>query len=171
MNTARALSVHRLAWSLLSGAVFLWLLAFLWDWPMARLLRLAALLAAAGAAVVVGWVLQGLWGFAIPILCRASQQQSTSLKWLLVAGMALAAPALADSLHTLAVVCGGIRFYNAELSRISDAAYWIFLGVRGGLTFFLLWPFVKVPLRHRTMWVCCVVLWTWLDFKSEVAFK
>src|SRR5436309_3836366 len=110
MNAARGLSVHRLAWSLLSGAVFLWLLAFLWDWPMARLLRLGACSAAAGVAVLVGWVLQFLWGLAIPMLSRASQPQSTSLKWLLIAGMALAAPALADGLHTLAVVSGGIRF-------------------------------------------------------------
>ena len=131
--------------------------------------RLGVLLAAASVAVVVGWVLQSLWGFAIPVLSWASQPQPAWLRWFLAAGMALAAPALADSIRTLSVVSGGIRFYNAELSRISNPVFWVVLGVRSVLTFLLLLPFGKMPLRHRTMWVCCVGLWTYLDFKSEVA--
>jgi hypothetical protein len=138
---------------------------------MAPVARLGILLGAAPAAVAVGWVLQFLYGGASPVLSRASQPQSTRSRWLLLGAMALAAPLLADSVHTLCVVVGGIRFYNAELSNVSNPFFWDFWLVRGAVTFLLLWPFAKTPSRHRTMWICCVALWTYLDFKSEVAFR
>ena len=136
---------------------------------MALLVRAGVLLALAIAAVFVGWVLQFLWRFAIPVLSRTPQQRSSRLHWFLLAGMALTAPLFADSIHTLCVVSKGIRFYNAELGRLTDPLFWDFWSVRSTVTFLLLCPVAKVPLRHRTMWICCVVLWTYLDFNSEVA--
>lgn len=171
MNATRSVSVHKAAWFFLSGAVFLFWVAFLWDWPMQLAIRLSVLLGVAVTAVLVGWVLQLLWGFAIPVLSWIPQQQSSHLNWALLAGMAVAAPALADSVHTLFVVSGSIRFYNAELGRLPDPLFWILWGARSAVTFLLLWPFAKVPIRHRTMWICCVALWTYLDFKSEVTFR
>lgn len=171
MNAGRSLSVHRTAWSVLSAVAFLWLLAFLWDWPMALPVKMGVLLGGAGAAVIVGWVLQFLWGLAAPVLSRPSQPQSTRSRWLVLIAMALAAPVLADCVHTLCVVNGGIRFYNAELSHAASPLFWVSLAVRGALALLLIWPFARTPLRHRTMWICCVGLWTYLDFKSEVVLR
>lgn len=171
MTTTRSLPVLKVAWSFLSGAVFLCWVAFLWDWPIALPVRVGVMLGVAFVAVLVGWVLQFLWGLAVPALAWTPQQHFWQLKWVLLAGMALTAPLLADSIHTLCVVSAGIRFYNAELGRLVDPFFWIFWGVRSAVTFLLLWPFAKVALRHRTMWICGVILWTYLDFKSEVAFR
>ncbi len=138
---------------------------------MAPLVRVGVLAGVAVVAVLIGWVFQFLWGFTIPVLSRTPDRQSPPLHWLLLAGMALTAPALADCIHTLWVVSGGIRFYNAELGRLPNPLFWIVWGVRSAVTFLLLLPFAKTPLRHRTMWICCAALWTYLDFKSEVVFK
>jgi hypothetical protein len=92
-------------------------------------------------------------------------------RWALLSCMAVLAPVVADGFHSLVVLSRGIRFYQAEFSNVGNMRYWLFLCIRAVISFLVLWPFAKVPVRHRLAWFCCVVVWTYLAFKGEVVFK
>ena len=85
--------------------------------------------------------------------------------------MAFLAPLLADSLHSFFVVHGGIRFYNAELGRMAWLGFWIFVALRGIISFFVIWFFVWARFRDFWVWLCLVGLWTLLDFQMEIAIR
>lgn len=85
--------------------------------------------------------------------------------------MAFLAPLLADSLHSLIVVHGGVRFYNAELGRIAWPGFWIFVVLRGVASFFVIWLFAWARFRDFWVWCCLVGLWVLLDLKMEYAIK
>jgi hypothetical protein len=108
--------------------------------------------------------------------CAAEQKQSDvlahRLTWrffVLAAAMAFLAPLLADSLHSFFVVRGGIRFYNAELGRIAWSGFWIFVALRGFITFLVIWFFARIRFSDFIVWCCCLGLWTLLDLCMEVA--
>jgi hypothetical protein len=81
--------------------------------------------------------------------------------------MAVLAPLLADSLHSLYVVHTGIRFYNAELGLIAWPGYWIFVALRGAVSFFVVWFFIWARFRDFWVWCCLAGLWLLLDLKAE----
>jgi hypothetical protein len=93
------------------------------------------------------------------------------MRWVLLGCMGVLAPVVADGFHSIIVVNRGIRFYQAEFGDLGDVRYWLFLGIRAVVSFLVLWPFAKVPFRHRLAWLCCVVVWTYLAFKGEVVFS
>jgi hypothetical protein len=89
------------------------------------------------------------------------------LTWSFFASAALAAilaPLLADSLHLLFVFESGRRFYEADSA--STAAAWfagVFEGIRVAITFLILWICGRHGFRDRTVWLCLVVLWLFVD--------
>src|ERR1035438_6249947 len=89
-------------------------------------------------------------------------QKLTWRFFVLAAVMAFLAPLLADCLHSFFVVRGSIRFYNAELGRIAYPAFWIFVALRGFITFFVIWFSARIRFSDFVVWCCCVGLWTLL---------
>jgi hypothetical protein len=89
----------------------------------------------------------------------------------LAAPAAVLAPLLADSLQSLFVVRGGIRFYQAiySLYLVSTAGACLLVGARAIITFFILWLFVRLGFRDRTVWICLVFLWLFTDYLLEPA--
>jgi hypothetical protein len=93
--------------------------------------------------------------------------------------MSLAAPLIAALIHSAFVFYSGIRFYKAEIWRLSEHTdFWSILAWVGGLsvpgliTFLILLPFRKDTLLHWILWICCIILWTGALFITEpAAFK
>jgi hypothetical protein len=93
--------------------------------------------------------------------------------------MAFLAPLLADSLHSFFVVyvhfeIDGIGYYNsqlhnAELGQIALPGWWIFVALRGVMSFLLILAFPRF--RDFWIWCCLVILWTLLDFPMEITYK
>jgi hypothetical protein len=82
--------------------------------------------------------------------------------------MALLAPLCADCLHSVMVVTGSYRFYNAELGHVTIPFFWIYVALRGVVSFFVIWFFVWARFRDFWIWCCLVGLWTLLDLQMEV---
>ena len=85
--------------------------------------------------------------------------------------MAFLAPFLADCLHSFVIFQSGIRFYNAELERIAWPEFWIFVGLRGVFSFFMIWFLVWARFRDFWVWCCLVGLWFVVDSQLEIAIK
>ena len=110
-----------------------------------------------------------------------SERPDPRFRWSLhVIIYALLAPMLAHSVHSADVLHRNFRLYNSELwvlfvsdSTFNDWRIGIVLGalVEAALTFLVLWPFVKSPIKRWGAWVCCAALWTYLAFIGEVAIK
>ena len=85
--------------------------------------------------------------------------------------MAILAPLLADCLQSLVVVRSGIRFYQAifSLYLASPEGLCVFVGVRAIITFLILWFFVRIGFRDRTVWICLAILWLFADYMLEPA--
>ena len=81
------------------------------------------------------------------------------------------APLLADSLHSAWVVSSGIRFYNAELGRVSMPGFWVFTALRGFISFLILWFFARIRFRDIGVWCCLTGLWTLLDLEMEITIR
>src|SRR6202142_3948428 len=105
--------------------------------------------------------------------CAADPKQTDvsvhRLTWsffILAVPSAILAPLLADSLQSLFVVRGGIRFYQAiySLYLASTAGACLFVGVRAVITFFMLWFFVRLGFRDRTVWIYLAVAWLFADY-------
>jgi hypothetical protein len=109
--------------------------------------------------------------------CHLSEKKSPPWWNLIVlALMSLAAPCIAAFIHSACVFYSGIRFYNAELWRLSDQpGFWNVLarigsyGGPGCVTFFILLPFRKHRLVSWIIWACCVILWLGVFFEMEIA--
>lgn len=84
---------------------------------------------------------------------------------------AFLAPLLADTLHSFVVVHRGIRFYQAELDSVANWGYWVYVALRGVVSFFVMWFFIWARFRDFWIWCCLAGLWTWLDFQMEVVYK
>ena len=85
--------------------------------------------------------------------------------------MAFLAPLCADCLHSFIVVTGSYRFYNAELGRIVWSGFWIFVALRGLVSFLAIWFFARARFRDFLVWCCLVGLWTLLDLEMEIAIR
>jgi len=122
--------------------------------------------------------------FFVRPLARMNQQassQSRSHSWLdLVAlgFMSLSAPVISALIHSACVFQSGIRFYNAELWRLSehlsllDVISWIGgFGFPGLITFLVILPFRKSAVNSWMIWIGFVALWTFLLFKMEYAIN
>jgi len=85
--------------------------------------------------------------------------------------MAILAPLLADSLQSFFVLNGGIRLYQAifSLYLASPEGLCVFVGMRAIITFLILWFFVRIGFRDRTVWICLAVLWLFVDYMLESA--
>ena len=122
--------------------------------------------------------------FYVRPLERMNQQPSSQARghsWLdLVAlgFMSLSAPVISALIHSACVFQSGIRFYNAELWRLSehlsllDVISWIGgFGFPGLITFLVILPFRKSALNSWMVWVGFVAFWTFLLFKMEIAYN
>jgi hypothetical protein len=100
-----------------------------------------------------------------------SVQQLSWRFFILAALAATLAPLLADSLQSLFVVRGGIRFYQAiySLYLASTAGACLYVGVRAVITFLMLWFFVRLGFRDRTVWICLAILWFFADYMLQPA--
>lgn len=87
--------------------------------------------------------------------------------------MAVASPALADVLHSALVVMRGTRLHNVEIDRIGTEGFWIFLGLRAVITFFVLWRLFRSPdpFWRWMFWLGTFFVWFCLDIKWEYALK
>jgi len=102
--------------------------------------------------------------------------------WLALALMAIAAPAIAACIHSICVFHSGFRLYNAEIGgayfhgsaeRPGVQTVLTFIGACGVPaipTFLILLPFRRRAFYRWIVWSAFIVLWTWLCFKSEIAF-
>jgi hypothetical protein len=104
--------------------------------------------------------------------------------WLALALMAIAAPAIAGFIHSFYVLQSGYRLYNAEIGGayfhgnpaveppglLSVLTFIGACGVPAILTFLVLLPFRRRAFYRWIVWAAFTVLWTWLCFKSEIAY-
>ena len=105
--------------------------------------------------------------------------------WITLALMSYAAPVIAGCIHSLHVILGGFRLYNAEIGGIyfhdtslggqSIAVSVLnFVGicaVPAALTFVVLLLFRKRPQLCRAVWIGIVLFWLWFCFRMEVALR
>jgi hypothetical protein len=91
--------------------------------------------------------------------------------------LSIAAPVISAFIHSACVFHSGIRFYNAELWRLSehpsllDIITWIGgFSVLAIVTFLALLPFRRRALYCWIVWAFFIVLWTWFLFKMEIAY-
>jgi hypothetical protein len=102
--------------------------------------------------------------------------------WFALVLMSLAAPAIAACIHSICVFHRGIRLYNAEIGGayfhgsngqpglLSILTFIGACGVPAIPTFLVLLPFRRRAFYRWLVWSAFIVLWTWLFFKSEIAF-
>jgi hypothetical protein len=104
-------------------------------------------------------------------------------EWLTVIFISLAAPWIAAFVHSADVYRRGLRLYNAQIGGFyfdsmgmarqpdaSEVVRWILVcSIPAIPTFLVLLPFRKRPMYLRAAWICLVVFWTWVYFKSEIA--
>jgi hypothetical protein len=109
--------------------------------------------------------------------CAAEPEQAVSATQKLsfsffasAALMAILAPLFADCLHSVMVVTGGYRLYNAELSRVATTLFWILVAARAVITLLVIWFFARLRFRDIWVWSCLVALWTYADIQMEVTF-
>lgn len=101
------------------------------------------------------------------------------LRWLFVVVLAVLAPMLAHSIHSLVVMLRGFRLYNSELwvlfvgDDFSDWRIGILLTAlfEAGVTFVVLWTVIDSPFRRRLAWLCSFAVWISLAFIGEIAVK
>jgi hypothetical protein len=103
--------------------------------------------------------------------------------WFALALMSLAAPAIAACIHSICVFHRGFRLYNAEIGGAyfhgssgqpglqSILTFIVACGVPAIPTFLILLPFRRRAFYRWIVWSLFIVLWTWLFFKSEIAFQ
>jgi hypothetical protein len=112
--------------------------------------------------------------------CAAKPEQTSvsphRLTWsyfILAAPAAILAPLLADSLQSLFVVRGGIRFYQAwySLYLANPEGLCLFVGVRAVITLAILSFFVRLGFRDRTVWICLALLWFFADYVLEPSVR
>jgi hypothetical protein len=151
-----------------SAVVFVGGSLYFWGWPTAVGARLAVLLCMVGGAVVLGWVLQFLWGFVAPILSKPPQPRSSLADWVCFIGMAVAAPGLADCVQLFLIVLQGYGLDDYGLGDSVGVGFLIpLLAAQTLITFLALLPFFRVPLRFRSAWLCYLALWMyWMFFSS-----
>jgi hypothetical protein len=101
----------------------------------------------------------------------SSTQKLSFLFFVFAVVMAFLAPVFADCLHSVMVVTGSYRLYNAELGRIATPFFWIFAATRGIITFLIVWFFARIRFRDIWVWCCLVGLWTFLDMQMEIAMR
>jgi hypothetical protein len=100
-------------------------------------------------------------------------------RWPMQVLFALFAPVLALCIHSGILILRGFRLYNAELwvlfvkdmfgdQRIAIVQAKLFEAL---LTFLILCFVAKYPIRRWVMLLCCVALWVWLAFASDIAIK
>ena len=88
-----------------------------------------------------------------------STHRLTWLFFILAVPMAILAPLLADTLQSLSVFPGGISFERVWWYLVSTKGACLFVGVRAIITYLVLWFFVRLGFRDRTVWICLAILW------------
>ncbi len=96
--------------------------------------------------------------------------------------MSIAAPWIAAYIHSACVFHRGIRLYNAEVggrffrdgaaqSGLAAILMWIAAcAVPAMPTLLVLLAFRKRAVYRWLAWFCCTALWTWVCFKTEIAY-
>jgi len=100
------------------------------------------------------------------------ERRDAGFNWFMLVLLSFLAPALAARIHSYSVFHLNFRWYNAEL--------WVLFGTdrypdwRTGVvveilvkTFFtslFLWLAIKSPIKCWVVWLCCVVVWTYVAF-------